>query len=194
MKNDKVLARLIKKIGGLYYEVDTDSFAFIVNTVVGQMLSNKAASSISGRLYELCNKSITPESIGKLKTEDLRQIGLSNAKAGYILQFADHISGNPDFFKTIDSLDDSSAMKEIKKMKGLGDWSAKMYLLFVQNKMDILPHEDGAFLQSFKWLYSTDEVHKEFVIKKCQPWKPYSSLASRYLYRALDEGFVKSGL
>lgn len=66
-----------------------------------------------------------------------------------------------------------------------------MYLLFVLDRQDILPFEDAAFLQSYCWMYKTNDKTKEAIIKRCKKWKPYSSVAARYLYRALDMGFTK---
>jgi len=191
IKKDKKLAYLIKKVGTLKYSLDKNYFDFLVNTIISQMLSNKASSAIARRLYSLCNNYITPQNINKLTTEKLRQIGISTAKSKYIINLSKHIIDNPNFFKYINKLDDENVIKEIKKIKGLGIWSAKMYLIFVLNRMDVLPYEDGAFLQSFKWLYSTNDVNKENIIKICSSWKPYSTIASRYLYIALDEGYIK---
>ena len=70
-------------------------------------------------------------------------------------------------------------------------WTAKMYLIFVLNRQNILPIEDVAFLQSYKWMYKPDDVSKESVVKKCKKWSPYSSIATRYLYCALNMGFTK---
>jgi DNA-3-methyladenine glycosylase II len=192
IKKDRKLALLIKKIGSLGYSLDTDSFDFFVNTIISQMLSNKASSAIAKRLYSLCNNSITPQNINKLTIEELKQVGISTAKSKYIINLSEHIIDNPLFFKKINKLDDENIIKEIIKIKGLGIWSAKMYLIFVLNRMDILPYEDGAFLQSFKWLYSTNDIKKDNIIKICSLWKPYSTLASRYLYIALDNGYIKN--
>jgi len=193
MKKDKKLARLIKRIGTLKYSLDANYFDFFVNTIIGQMLSNKAASAISGRLYDLCNNSITPQNIINLSIEKLRQTGISTAKSKYIMNLSKYVMDNPNFFKELNKMDDDNAIKEIKKLQGLDIWSAKMYLIFVLNRMDILPYEDVAFLQSFKWLYSTDDINKDNIINICSSWKPYSTIASRYLYIGLDKGYVKIG-
>lgn len=88
-------------------------------------------------------------------------------------------------------MDDEAVIKRLTSIRGIGTWSAKMYLIFVLNRLDILPFEDGAFLQAYKWLYKTDDLKSSSIVAKCAPWKPYSSLAARYLYRALDSGLVR---
>ncbi len=67
-----------------------------------------------------------------------------------------------------------------------------MYLIFVLNRQDVLPWEDGAFLQSYRWMYKTEDSSRKAVEQKCRKWKPYLAIAARFLYRALDEGFTKS--
>jgi len=190
-KKDKKLALLIKKIGTLKYSLDVNYFDFLVNTIISQMLSNKASSAISKRLYDLCNNSITPQKINNLSIEKLRKIGISTAKSKYIINLSKYIIKNPNFLENLSNFDNDNVINEIKKLNGLGSWSAKMYLIFVLNRMDVLPHEDAAFLQSFKWLYSTDDISKDNIIKICTAWKPYSTIAARYLYIALDEGYIK---
>lgn len=88
-------------------------------------------------------------------------------------------------------MNDADVMKNLTSLKGIGNWTAKMYLIFVLDRPDILPTEDVAFLQAYEWLYKTKDRSKESVEKRCKKWKPYSSVAARYLYRALDNGLTK---
>lgn len=88
-------------------------------------------------------------------------------------------------------LSDIEVIKKLTKYRGIGNWTAKMYLIFVLDRQDILPYEDGAFLQAYKWLYKTDDISPKSVEKKCRKWKPYSSVAARYMYRALYLGLTK---
>lgn len=88
-------------------------------------------------------------------------------------------------------MSDEQIIKRLTSIHGIGNWTAKMYLIFVLNRPDILPFEDGAVLQVYGWMYKTDNCTKTSITKRCKKWKPYSSLASRYLYRALDYGFTK---
>jgi DNA-3-methyladenine glycosylase II len=94
-------------------------------------------------------------------------------------------------FKDLEALDDIDVIKILTSLPGIGNWSAKMYLIFVLNRMNVLPFEDGAFLQSYKWLYNTSDIDISSIQKKCKKWSPYSSLAARYLYRFLDDGFTQ---
>lgn len=89
-------------------------------------------------------------------------------------------------------LDDESVIKQLTAIKGIGNWTAKMYLIFVLDRQDILPTEDVAFLQAYKWLYKTTDRSPASITNKCTKWKPYSSIAARYLYRALDSGLTKT--
>ena len=155
------------------------------------MLSIKAGVKIYGRLEELCHGKITPETINSLSDEQIKGIGTANSKVAYIRNVTDSVlSGRLDFTE-LSALPDEAVFKKLTSLKGIGRWTAKMYLIFVLDRQDILPCEDAAFLQSYRWLYKTNDCSKEAVEKKCKKWKPYSSIAARYLYRALDSGLTK---
>lgn len=192
---DKRLAKVIEKIGPIECSYHLDAFSFIVEEIVGQMLSNKVADVISQRLYDKCGGSITPESIERLSISDLRGIGLSNAKSGYILSFAASVKNEEIDLNQLKLQSDAEVMKKLMKLRGIGSWTSKMFLLFVLNRPDILPYEDGAFQQAFAWLYEYDEKPTKSIIEtQCQIWHPYASTAARYLYRALDMGLTKTDI
>lgn len=190
---DEQMDFVIQLIGDLEYWIDRDPFIHFMNTIIGQMLSNKVADIISDRFLNLCNGSITPEAVCRLSVEDLRSIGLSRDKSGYLLGFAQYIYDNPQYFDELETLPDKELLSSLQKHRGIAGWSSKMYAIFVLDRKDILPFEDGAFLQSFRWLYGVDEKNRNHPIirKMCEKWSPYSSLAARYLYRVLDNGYVK---
>ena len=192
-KKDKRLAKVISLVGPIEYtprEVE-DGYTFLVHEIIEQMLSIKAGRKIYSRLEELCNSRISPEKISLLSIEDIRATGTSAAKAKYIQNVTKAVlSGNLDFSE-LEQLPDAEVMKKLTSIQGIGNWTAKMYLLFVLNRPDILPYEDGAFLQSYRWMYKTTDCTPNAVKKKCKKWSPYSSIASRYLYRVLDQGLTK---
>ncbi len=188
---DKRLAKAISMVGDLKYKPHDDSYAFLVHEIIEQMLSIKAGKKIYSRLIELCDGVLTPERVALLSIEDIKSIGTSSPKAKYIKGVTDAvISGKLDF-ESIKSMPDNEVKKALTSIKGIGDWTAQMYLIFVLDRPDVLPTSDAAFLQVYRWLYKTDDCSKKSVETKCKKWRPYSSVAVRYFYQLLDAGYTK---
>ncbi len=190
-KADKRLGALIQSIGPLSYTLADDPFCFLVETIMNQMVSKKVGDVFTTRLESKCGGSITVNAILRLTWEDLRAIGLSGSKCKYILGLAEAARESRVNFDRFPSMGDDEVVQTLTSLHGIGVWSAKMYLTFVLGREDILPFEDGAFMQSYNWLYGVSGEKKADIIRRCEPWKPYSSLAARYLYRALDAGLIK---
>lgn len=188
----KRLEKIIKTVGPITYKPhEKDAYTHLIYNIIGQMLSNKVADIISDRMRALCNDEITPRKISRLTDEQIRGIGISRAKIGYIRDVTDRVlSGELDFGR-FPGLSDGEIINELTSIKGIGTWTAKMYLIFVLDRQDVLPYEDGAFLQAYRWAYKTDDLSPASIKKKCKKWSPYSSIAARYLYRALDDGLTK---
>ena len=190
-KKDKRLAKVISMVGPISYCPYEDGFAFIVHEIIEQMLSIKAGAKIYARLETLCNGKITVESIDSLTDEQIRSIGTSSSKVSYIRGIVEAVKSGIIDFSVFPNMADKDVIKTLTALKGIGNWTAKMYLIFVLDRLDILPTEDVAFLQAYEWLYKTKDRSKESVERRCKKWKPYSSVAARYLYRALDGGLTK---
>lgn len=190
--SDKRLAKVIHHIGPLSYSNVQNEYAFLVHEIIEQMLSIKAGNKIYSRLLDKCNGSITPENINQINVESLREIGVSSAKSIYIKELTESVLEKRIDLLALKNLNDDEVIHSLTQIRGIGNWTAKMFLIFVLDRKDILPFEDGAFLQSFAWLYKTSDLSKQSISKKCQKWKPYSSIAARYLYRALDMGLTKN--
>ena len=193
-KADVRLSKVIDKIGSIDYSAynnHPDSFLFLVREIVGQMISSSVKKVIWGRFMVLCDNAITPSIVSKLRLEQLRSIGLSQAKSSYILNLAKLVSNNEIDFEKLETMPDDEVMNVLTSIKGIGNWTAKMYLLFFLQREDILPYEDGAFLQAYKWLYNTKVIKPESIARRCKKWKPYTSIGARYMYRALDTGLTK---
>jgi DNA-3-methyladenine glycosylase II len=184
---------LYNLIGELTYQLNYDPYAFIVETIIGQMLSNKVAAILSSRLKSLCHTGkIDIDSIQKLSAHNLRSIGISQRKVQCIIDFTNSYNKNEYSFKKLSLLSDDEIIKRITSIKGLGAWSAKMFLLFIMDRENILPYEDMAFLQAFIWYNGLQAVPKTVEIKTVsKKWEPYRSIMARYLYRALDNGLTK---
>ncbi len=192
-KKDKRLAKVINMVGPITYTTHADDpYAFLVHEIIEQMLSIKAGAKIFGRLSDLCNTNIVPATISQLTDDQLKSTGTSQNKVAYIRALTDAITDGNLCLNSLFECPDKDVIKELTRIKGIGNWTAKMYLIFVLNREDVLPIEDIAFLQSYKWMHKTEDISKESIRKKCKKWKPYSSIASRFLYCALDYGLTKT--
>lgn len=191
-QKDKRLAKVIAAVGPISYTPHTeDVYSFLVHEIIEQMLSVKAGAKIYGRLEDLCDGIITPEKVNALTDEQIKSIGTSSSKVSYIRSLTIAVETGELVFEDLAGMSDEMVIKKLTAIRGIGKWSAKMYLIFALNRQDILPTEDVAFLQSYEWLYKTKDRSEEAVKKKCKKWSPYSSIAARYLYRALDMGMTK---
>lgn len=188
--SDRKLSDVINRIGKIEYMTADDPYVFLLEHIIGQMLSNKVADLICGRLYDLCGR-ISPESIESLTDEELLSVGISRPKIRYIRSLTEVITSKGFNFEELQVLNDEDVIRKLTSLRGIGAWTAKMYLIFFLDRKDVLPYEDGAFLQAYKWLYDTDDISRESIIHRCKNWKPYSSIAARYMYKALDSGLTK---
>lgn len=188
---DYRLAKVIETIGDLDLHEHSDSYRFIVDEIIGQMLSASVRKVLITRLETLCNNNVNPETVCALRIEDLRSIGLSNSKSSFILDLSKKVVEKELDFSSLPQLSDEEVIKYLMSIKGVGIWTSKMYLLFFLKRDDVLPVEDVAFLQAFKWLYDIKAPSRSTIERRCKKWHPYSSIASRYMYRALDTGLTK---
>lgn len=191
-KKDKRLAKVISMVGSIsYVPHEEDAYAFLVHEIIEQMLSVKAGQKIYSRLEELCGEEISPARISALTDEQIRSTGTSNAKVEYIRNITNAVTNGTLDFSAMRQFSDEEVIASLTKIRGIGKWTAKMYLMFVLDRQDVLPFEDGAFLQVYRWMYKTQDCSEKAVTAKCKKWKPYSSIASRFCYRALDAGMTK---
>lgn len=188
-KRDKKLAWLMERIGPLAHTDLKDDFRFFIEQIVGQMLSIRAADAMTGRLADLCRGAITAGTICSLSVDELKKTGISQRKAECIRQIAFMAeNGSLDFGK-LKELSDAEIVKSLTAIRGIGTWTAKMYLYKI-NRPDVLPYEDATFLAAYKWLYRTRNVKQEAVRQRCRKWSPYSSVAAMYLYAAFDRKLI----
>ena len=192
-QKDKRLAKVVSLVGEITYKTYSGGkeFEFIIHEIIEQMLSIKSGAKIYARLEELCNGKITPQKLADFSIDEIKQIGTSASKAKSIKSFSEAVLDESLDLKKLSEKSDEEVLKELRKIHGIGTWTAKMFLIFALDRQDILPFEDVAFLQSYCWMYKTDDRIKESVTKKCKKWKTYSSIAARYLYRAFDMGLTK---
>lgn len=189
MERDWRLRHLIEAVGDLSYEVSGSAYEHVAHSVIEQMLSMKVGRTIEGRLRELCGGAITGEAVLSLSPEEIRSCGVAARKAATLQELARTMSEQR--LRALSKLPDDEVRAALTAVRGIGKWTADMFLIFYLERPDVLPVEDGAVRQVFKWLYGvpiTDNNVREVV---CSLWRPYSSTAVQYIYRALNMGFLK---
>ena len=190
---DPVLAGVIAAVGRLPDARDgrparEDHYGALVRTIVGQQLSVYAARAIYGRLTErFSGRPPTPAEILAEKPEELRAaVGLSRAKVSFLRSLAEHVIHGELELERLDELDDEQVTAELVAVKGLGTWSAQMFLMFHLERPDVLPVGDLGIRRAIERAYELDALPEAAEIERIgAPWHPYRTLACRYLWQSL---------
>ncbi|TNJ63604.1 DNA-3-methyladenine glycosylase 2 family protein [Paenibacillus hemerocallicola] len=188
--NDSLLNKLINRIGYIRIPVQQDGFQYLVRSLIGQQLSTKAAETIFLRLEQLCGK-ITPDVILATAEEDLRIVGLSKNKLGYIRNVAERAKEGALDFRKVGDMDDEEIVRLLTSIKGIGRWTAEMFLIFYLGRQDVVSFGDSGLNRAAEWLYASEgsggqpQLHRKHV-----HWKPYSTIASLYLWEAINRSLV----
>ncbi|KKU64529.1 MAG: hypothetical protein UX87_C0007G0037 [Candidatus Amesbacteria bacterium GW2011_GWA1_47_16] len=191
LKKDQVLAGLIEKYGPLSYERDMDYFSAVVETIVSQQLSGKAAATIFSRLKKLFHSEILePKSIIDTPVERLRSAGLSGSKSLYIKDFSRKVLDGTLNLSGLDEMDDEEVITHLVQVKGIGRWSAEMILMFSLHRPDILPLDDLGIRNAFIRLYKIGITKGDKIITRMQKiadaWRPHRTIACWYLWKSLE--------
>ena len=186
---DPVMAKLIGRFSVHTPRPRNDSFRFLTEIIIEQQLSGKAAATIHGRfLRAVGKKAYTPGDVLRTPTRKLRAAGISGAKVRYIQQLAHAVVSRKVYLPQLRTLSDAEIITELIKLSGIGQWSAEMYLLFALGRKDVFSVGDGGLQRAVQTQYrlrsSPDAVT---MLKIAEPWKPYRSLASLYLWASLDQ-------
>jgi DNA-3-methyladenine glycosylase II len=187
---DPVLASLIRRHGpcGLAAAQRADHFSALVRAITGQQLSTKAAATIYGRMVALMPGGVpTLEGLGCVGDEALRAAGMSRQKIAYLRDLCEKISSRALDLDTLDALADEDVVNALVKVKGIGRWSAEMFLIFRLHRPDVLPVGDLGIVIAVQRAYRLRTRPKPERLRKIgEAWRPYRSVASWYLWRSLD--------
>ncbi len=186
-KADPVLAEIIKKVGPYRINYDEPAFASLAEAIVYQQLHGKAAATIFKRLTDLTGLPLTPEGILKLSDEQMRAVGLSKQKLSYLRDLAAKThAGELDFLKLPD-MTDEEVIKHLTQIKGIGVWTAHMFLMFSLRRPDVLPTGDLGIQMAVKKHYRKRKLPKPSDMEKiAKCWSHYRSVACWYLWRSID--------
>lgn len=173
-----LLEQIIKKFGTPKLWTRPEGFETLINIIVEQMLSVKSAAAIFGRFKTLMDE-VTPENILKVKDEDFRNIGLSFSKIKYIKNISKAIKENELDLVALNKLDNESAIKELTKIKGVGDWTANIYLMSCMKRADIWPYGDNALALAVQKYHNLKEYpSKKELIEIGNKYKPWRTMAA----------------
>lgn len=190
-KSDNAMGKLINIIGNIEIPIRGNRYESLVKSIIGQQLSVKAAGTIIGRVEALCN-GITPQTIYNVSMDQLRATGVSRSKINYMRDLTEKYLSNELKLELLDHLSNDEVITELTKIKGIGQWTAEMFLIFSLGRKNVLSFGDVRLQRACKWLYQADKDTngKEFLAQKSEKWKPYYSIASLYLWEAVNRDYV----
>lgn len=183
---DPILCQIIKRVGSYDITYLEPEFSTLVRSIVYQQLNGKAASSIYAKFTATAGR-INPKSILALTEEQMRSAGLSGQKSKYIRDLAEKTQSRQVRFLQIENLPDEDVISHLTQVKGVGVWTAQMFLIFALRRPDVLPVGDLGIRMAMQKAYGLESLPapKE-MLAIAEPWRPWASIASWYLWRSLD--------
>ncbi len=186
MKKDRVMNRLIPQFGDACLQTRGDAFITLARSIVGQQISVKAAQTIWDR-FALLSKKLSPANVLKLKVDDMRAAGLSVRKVEYLVDLALHFDNGAVHVKAWEAMDDEAIIDELTAIRGIGRWTAEMFLIFHLMRPNILPLDDVGLINGIsKSYFSGEVVSRSDAREVAAAWAPYCSVATWYIWRSLD--------
>jgi DNA-3-methyladenine glycosylase II len=186
-KSDPVLRTIIERVGPCRIEFGVPEFCSLAEAIVYQQLNGKAAVTIFKRFAALAGEPLTPEGILKLSDEQLRSVGLSKQKSAYLKDLAAKTAGGLLDFSRLPDLTDEEVIQHLTQVKGIGVWTAHMFLMFSLRRPNVLPTGDYGVQMAIRKHYKKRKLPKPKDMEKiAKAWEPYRSVACWYMWRSLD--------
>lgn len=186
VKKDRVMKRLIPQFGDACLQTRGDAFVTLARSIVGQQISVKAAQSVWDR-FAVLPKKLTPASVLTLKVDDMRAAGLSARKVEYLVDLSLHFDSGALHVKRWQTMDDEEIIAELIAIRGIGRWTAEMFLIFHMMRPNVLPLDDIGLVNGISQGYFSGEaVSRSDVREVAAAWSPYRSVATWYIWRSLD--------
>jgi DNA-3-methyladenine glycosylase II len=191
MKKDRVMKRLIPQFGKASLQSRGDAFVTLARSVVGQQISVKAAQTVWDRFAKLPGQ-VTPSQVLRLKIDDMRAAGLSTRKVEYLVDLALHFDNGQVHVDAWTGMDDDAIIDELVAIRGIGRWTAEMFLIFHLMRPNVLPLDDVGLINGIsKCYFSGDVVSRSDAREVAQAWTPYRTVATWYIWRSLDPAPVE---
>ncbi len=178
----------MKKAGPFTLKPRRDRFHTLVGSIISQQISGRAAASIQLRLKQhVAPGKISAESLLRFSPEELRKVGISPQKATYLHDLAARVANGTLKLERINRLSDEEVIEALIQVKGIGVWTAQMFLIFSLGRLDVFPHADLGVRVALRNLYGLDDLPDKHVSHRiATPWRPYASVATWYCWRSLD--------
>lgn len=186
VKKDRVMKRLIPQFGDACLQSRGDAFSTLARSIVGQQISVKAAQTVWHR-FDALPKKMTPGNVLKLKVDDMRAAGLSARKVEYLVDLAIHFDAGTVHVKDWAAMDDEAIIAELVAIRGIGRWTAEMFLIFYLTRPNVLPLDDVGLINGISQNYfSGESVSRSDAREVAAAWAPFCSVATWYIWRSLD--------
>ena len=191
LNKDSKMEKLIRDYNYPKFESKNDYFQSLMRSIVFQQLSGKVASIIHQRLISLLpNNKINPREVLILTIEDMKKTGLSSQKINYIKNLANYFNTNLFNSKKVEKMSNKEISRELIQIKGIGQWTIDMFLMFTLNRPDVMPYSDLGIQKGIKTLFDLDELPTKDEMKTLSiKWRPYRTVACWYLWKIIDDGF-----
>jgi len=186
-QSDPILAAIIAQVGPYRMGYGDPTFESIAETILYQQLNGRAAETIMNRFAALAGDPLSPKGILALTDAQMREVGLSRQKTSYLRDLSEKTNSGLLNFSQLNEQPDEEVIKHLTQVKGIGVWTAHMFLMFSLRRPDILPTGDYGIQMAMKKFYRKRKLPKPAVMEKiARPWSPYRSVACWYLWRGLD--------
>src|SRR3954451_21408652 len=184
-QQDPILSEIIARVGDYGIQYRDPGFETLVRSIVFQQLSGRVATVIFGRLAAAAGGKLTPKNILKLRPSRMRSLGLSTQKTAYIRDLARHTRDQRLVFEELAALPDAEVIERVTQVKGIGVWTAHMFLIFALRRHDVLPTGDLGVRNAIRRAYGLAELPTPADMERmAERWRPYCSVASWYLWRS----------
>lgn len=185
---DPVMKAIIDAVGPYTLRFEQDRFAMLVRSIVSQQISTSAARAIRKRLQELAGpEGLTAANLARFRADELRSVGLSPQKTAYVTDLAAKVNDGTVDLRRIGRLPDERVVEQLTQVKGIGRWTAQMFLIFSLGRPDVFPHDDLGVRTAIRNRYGLAELPDKATSHAiAASWRPYASVASWYCWRSLD--------
>jgi DNA-3-methyladenine glycosylase II len=193
LKQDPNLVKIIERIGNYQIKKRNNHFAVLVESIISQQLASAAAEAIFARFKKLYPKFPAANQILNTKDAKLRSVGLSSMKVEYLKDLAQKIEDGKLKMRSLSKMTDDEVIEHLTQVKGIGRWTAEMFLIFSLERLDVLPTGDLGLRKGVQMIFSLSELPKPKEVEEIgAKWKPYRSIATWYLWKSLQK-FDKIG-